>query len=107
MLLGGEDAWGSARNDVWVVGSGGIFHWDGTFWSLSTTGVTGAVLYGISGKSSNDIWVVGQFGTILHRQYPPASFGPWEPSSINNDLRLVRPCYAPLVMSSHPLLRLL
>ena len=30
--------WGSSRNDVWIVGSGTVAHWDGTSWSVVESG---------------------------------------------------------------------
>jgi hypothetical protein len=60
--------WGSAANDVFAVGRGGlIFHYDGSQWQeMETETGTVAWLYGIWGSSSTDVFAVGDEGTILH-----------------------------------------
>lgn len=63
--------WGSAKNDVWTVGtSGAIRRWNGTKWSTSRISADGTPLYkdlfAIHGSSANDIWAVGN-GIALHR----------------------------------------
>jgi hypothetical protein len=66
--------WGTSKNDVWAVGSGGaVIHFDGSKWkdrSLETT----STLFSIGGSGPNDAWIVGTYGTILHR----TASGVWE-----------------------------
>ena len=55
--------WGSAANDVWLVGSGSpsmFWHFDGTKWSHMTAydGVTDPTA--LFGFASNDIWLAGR-----------------------------------------------
>jgi hypothetical protein len=48
--------WGSASNDVWAVGDGGmIVHWDGTGWVTVPSG-TSEFLYAVNGTASDDVW---------------------------------------------------
>jgi hypothetical protein len=55
-----------AANDVWAVGDPGtILHYNGTDWSVSTSGVT-QHLYAITG-SGNTLWAAGMGGTILRK----------------------------------------
>lgn len=67
--------WGSAADDVWVVGSelgndrSVLLHWDGSRWSPTTMdwGVDGqGALYGIGGTGPDDVWAVGGFGLTMH-----------------------------------------
>lgn len=51
--------WGSAPNDVWVIGDHGLTaRWNGCYWRRVESGVTVA-LRGILGLASDNIWVVG------------------------------------------------
>lgn len=55
--------WGTARDDVWVVGeSFSISRFDGQTFTQSSTGVTETAgdFYGVSGSSRGDVWVVGR-----------------------------------------------
>jgi hypothetical protein len=64
---GGLNAvWGSAADDVWVVGSDGvIFHFDGkTLQPVPST--TTRSLHALSGTGPDDIWAAGDEGTTLH-----------------------------------------
>ncbi len=59
-------AWGSAANDVWAVGNGGILaHYDGASWALQPSGVVSDLL-AMWGSAAHDVWAVGSGGTILH-----------------------------------------
>jgi hypothetical protein len=54
--------WGSAADDVYVVGTGGtIAHWDGAAWSAQASGVTDQ-LTTVSGRSAHEIYAVGGLG---------------------------------------------
>ena len=58
--------WGTARSDVWAVGSGGtIIHYDGSEWKATPTGVQNT-LHAIWGSGPDDIWVVSSTGVVLH-----------------------------------------
>ena len=60
------DVWGSSGTDVFTVGGiGAIQHYDGSTWSLMTSGTT-EDLDGIWGSSSSDVFAIGSEGTILH-----------------------------------------
>jgi hypothetical protein len=63
---GWSGVWGSASDDVYVVGyRGRILHFDGTAWSPVQV-PTKADLYGVWGRSADDVFVVGASGTVLH-----------------------------------------
>src|SRR6185369_11902051 len=62
--------WGSAADDVWIVGgpSDSVLHWDGSVISAVSTGTTASLL-GVWGSGSADVWAVGHTdgpGIILH-----------------------------------------
>jgi hypothetical protein len=58
--------WGSAANDVWVVGqNGSIRHYDGRRWTRVSS-PTKDNLLSIWGSAANDIWAVGANAAILH-----------------------------------------
>jgi hypothetical protein len=60
-LFGG--VWGSGPSDVWI-GGDSVIHWDGTAWSLATTGFDESV-NAIWGTQSDDVWfAVG--GSLRH-----------------------------------------
>jgi hypothetical protein len=59
--------WGTAHDNVYVVGSGGatpMVHYDGSQYTTQTTGA--GQLYHVWGSSVNDVYAVGQNATILH-----------------------------------------
>jgi hypothetical protein len=89
--VGISAVWGSAPDDVWAVGAGGvdradpqnppgpryaawsrIYHWDGRAWSLAYAdpdqddGPTGSALLAVWGSSKTDVWAVGASGRVLH-----------------------------------------
>jgi photosystem II stability/assembly factor-like uncharacterized protein len=65
-MLAGR-VWGSAPNDVWIVGEQGtILHYDGTNWNVSNSG-TRTTLRRVLGTAADDVWVGGDNGVILHR----------------------------------------
>ncbi len=52
--------WGSAPNDVFVVGNGGtVLHYDGAGWSPMAIATTKDLL-GVWGTGANDVWAVGE-----------------------------------------------
>ncbi len=58
--------WGTSRNDVWAVGSGGtIVHHDGTGWTATPSGVFNTLL-AVWGSGPNDVWAVSSTRVILH-----------------------------------------
>src|SRR5437763_3364970 len=65
--------WGSAADDVWVVGAsvpastGTFAHWDGTTWTRGPT-QDGPALWGVWGTARDDVWAVANRGMVLHRQ---------------------------------------
>ncbi|MBN1770375.1 MAG: hypothetical protein JXB32_03870, partial [Deltaproteobacteria bacterium] len=81
--------WGSAPDDVFAVGQGGlIVRYDGNLagtWSEMTSGAI-LYLYAVWGVSASDVIAVGQSGTILH--YDGNAAGTWTemtaPSSVSS-----------------------
>ena len=60
-----ERMWGSAPDDIWVVGLGGlIMHFDGRAWRRVPSGTT-ADLRAIAGRGRGDALIVGDGHTIL------------------------------------------
>lgn len=58
--------WGSGKNDVWAVGSGGtIVHWDGTAWKQTPTGVKNT-FHAVWGSGPTDVWAVSMTDAIFH-----------------------------------------
>ncbi len=58
--------WGSSKNDVWAVGSrGAIFHWDGSAWQRSDTGVD-RVIRRVWGSGPGDVWAFSTLDEVLH-----------------------------------------
>jgi len=55
--------WASSANDVFVVNTDFILHWNGSAWRL--TGHSW-FLHGVWGRSSSDVFAVGINGTIVH-----------------------------------------
>ncbi len=58
--------WGTSKNDVWAVGSGGtIIHYDGSSWTATPTDVLNT-FHAIWGSGPDDVWVVSSTGVVLH-----------------------------------------
>ena len=58
--------WGTADDDVWIVGGGGrVLHFDGASFTPVDVGTT-AFLTAIGGTGPDDVWIVGVEGTIRH-----------------------------------------
>jgi len=54
--------WGSAANDVYVIGDGGaLLHYDGKDWARLESGTTERLIT-VNGTGRNDVWVVGGLG---------------------------------------------
>ncbi len=52
--------WGSADNDVFLVGEkGAVFHFDGNAWSRMTTPANDLPILTVSGRGPNDVYAVG------------------------------------------------
>jgi photosystem II stability/assembly factor-like uncharacterized protein len=59
--------WGSATDDVWVVGGGGnVIHWNGSTWTCVS--LTAYWLNGISGSGPQNVFLVGSNGAIYGMQ---------------------------------------
>jgi len=57
--------WGTASNDVFAVGAGGlILHYDGTSWSATTSPTTRA-LHAVGGTTGSDVYAAGNNGALL------------------------------------------
>src|SRR6185369_14121834 len=62
----GLAVWGSAPDDVWVVGADGLaLHFDGAAFTRVETG-TRAALWAVNGTGRGDVWAAGDGGTVLH-----------------------------------------
>ncbi|MBI3182333.1 MAG: hypothetical protein HYZ28_09340 [Myxococcales bacterium] len=57
--------WGSGPQDVWVIGTGLAYHFNGNQWSKVDVG-TPNDLRGVCGDGKN-VWMVGELGTVLRR----------------------------------------
>ena len=61
-----DSVWGSSGNDVFAVGNDGtILHYDGSDWSLMSSGTT-VEICNVWGNTGSDVFAVGFSGTILH-----------------------------------------
>lgn len=62
--------WGSAADDVFICGEGGlVLHFDGKSWSSQPTGLPpSTTLFTIAGRARDDVYAVGGFGraTAMH-----------------------------------------
>jgi hypothetical protein len=56
--------WGSSDSDIYAVGKGQTFHFNGTAWSADSTTATTDDDYAVWGASATDLFVVGAKGTI-------------------------------------------
>jgi hypothetical protein len=68
--------WGAAADDVWAVGEGGIFHYDGAAWSAALPGFAFSAL---EGRDATDIWAAGPSGVVAHYD------GAWAPVATGLD----------------------
>jgi hypothetical protein len=66
--FGFSAVWGSSKNDVWAVGSGGtIAHYDGTNWkNTSVPSDIVSTFHAVWGSSATDVWAVSMTDTIVH-----------------------------------------
>jgi len=64
--------WGRSATDVWGVGpGGGVYHYDGTMWSVVATGLPSTTtqnlqLYTLGGTATGELWALGTGGQVLH-----------------------------------------
>jgi hypothetical protein len=74
--------WGTSKDDVWAVGSGGtIVHYDGSTWSASTSGLTNT-FNAVWASGPDDVYVVSTNTVLLHGtgvHGGPASAATWTP----------------------------
>jgi len=63
-----ESVWGASLDDVWALGNGKAYHFNGTLWTRYVTGlVYPGGLYGkIHGRSSVDVWATGKSKGLAH-----------------------------------------
>jgi hypothetical protein len=74
--------WGTSKDDVWAVGSGGaVIHFDGTHWKDSSLPTT-RTLFGVGGSGPDDVWIVGTYGTVYHGPGLDAGTAHWESKPI-------------------------
>ena len=60
------DMWGSADNDIYVVGRAGTrLHYDGNRWEDEDTG-TRSTFFTVWGRDSNDVYIAGESSLIYH-----------------------------------------
>ncbi len=92
--------WGTSKNDVWAVGSGGtIIHYDGNAWTLTPTGVKNT-FFDIWGSGPNDIWVVSSSQVILHGKGFQNGTAVWE--NVPTDLPAYTAIFVRAVWGSSP-----
>lgn len=75
--------WGSAADNIWAVGEGGIIlHWDGASWDRQSSGVMDS-LEGLGGLDASHVWAVA--GSINPKSGGPSNSGilKWNGSSWN------------------------
>ena len=61
-----SDLWGSAPDNVWLLGSGGaILHYDGASWTEILEPPTADALYSIWGTAATPIHVGTQYGGLI------------------------------------------
>lgn len=86
--------WGSSKNDVWAVGSGGtIVHYDGTAWTPTPTGIKNT-FYAVVGSSATDVWAVSASDVMLHSTGFTGGTTTWTPFSAAPTKYDARPVYA-------------
>ena len=51
-----QGIWGASANAIWVVGTYGIYHWDGTAWSMAQMA---PAMNTVWGASATDVWAAG------------------------------------------------
>jgi hypothetical protein len=69
--------WGSSRNDVWAVGSGGsIIHYDGTTWTATPTPVRNT-FHAVWGSGPNDVYAVSMTDVLFHTTGFAAGAATW------------------------------
>ncbi|MFN0253902.1 MAG: hypothetical protein ACKV2T_43970 [Kofleriaceae bacterium] len=65
--VGSRAIWGSSSTDVYVSGTAGIQHFNGTLWRVEDTGVPESMaITSISGSSADDVWFLSS-RTVLRR----------------------------------------
>lgn len=67
--------WGWCASSLWAISNGGIWHYDGTIWSQSSSKL--AFLLAVSGTGSDDAWVSGTYtnGSVLSLRLQPNTCG--------------------------------
>jgi hypothetical protein len=50
---------GSAANDVWIAGDGGLFHWNGSRWTAVPAAGPTRTLGSVHVRARGDLWAVG------------------------------------------------
>ncbi len=59
--------WGSAENNIYAGGNGGLFNWNGSAWRKVDIGAAeGDRLFAMHAKSASDIYISGERGKIYH-----------------------------------------
>jgi len=72
--------WGSSKDDVWAVGSGGtIVHYDGAVWKPTPSGVK-FTFRAIWGSGPTDVWTVSSSDVILHTNGYANGAATWTPA---------------------------
>jgi len=56
--------WAGSASNIWAVGAGGVYKYDGTTWTKQTVPGTGPFV-GVWGFSNGTIYVVGNAGQVL------------------------------------------
>jgi photosystem II stability/assembly factor-like uncharacterized protein len=56
--------WAGSASNVWAVGAGGVYKYDGTSWTKQTVPTAGPFV-GVWGFASGTVYVVGHGGQVL------------------------------------------
>ena len=86
--------WGSSKNDIWAVGSGGtIIHFDGAAWTTTPTDLR-HTFNAVWGSGPNDVWAVAMTDTILHTTGFTGGTATWTRVPAPGDPRNALPVHA-------------
>lgn len=98
--------WASDPHNAWAVGdpstftnpiAGAVLHWDGSSWSVVTTGTTNVMdtTFSVWGTSPSDVWIAGETTANSHDPYTPSGvLTHWDGSAWGAPF--VLPAYSPM-----------
>ncbi len=65
MSVGPRTIHGTAADDIWVGGEGGIAHFDGSAWTMSHAVMAPESITALFARSTDDVWAASSLGTVL------------------------------------------